>query len=631
MTSISDLDQHLISQHVKNNLQINLNNLETFRCEHCGLVETNQENLTKHVIDAHPSPILHECEFCPFKCKHRIDLKKHTAITHAKSNCDRCSFTSSSQFHLFLHQENEHTDPGPTMTMPLTIPCDLCGLTFSNADDLDSHVRRRHTHSEQQVPQPTQSSSNDNLSRILEEQTDIAQTLKVMQESIFAQLSEIQKNQIFFKDSLNQLSLSHTNQSKCIENLQTTQDNLQEQVAKISKNIVQLDKLKDPSNPSNDPSQPPVSLSSSPQPFCSVSSSSYPSVTPPINSHASPEKHASLEDPIRATTTSVANNSLPTSQSSPTSSKKSQRLQTSKRPKVLFIADSIGTNSDIRHLEEATNTLIYTEKAFVAAYKADAYKPHDNFYNVARNYSTKRNYSFAVLQGSATDITNLDTTSSHHLEYLKQEVTIASKNMISAAENIVKLNPNIKKVLILDRVPRFDTKDADPTHLKPFLSHFGNQVLKEELSKSYVKDKVFVAHHSLPQVFQENLFGNQRRRDFDGVHLRGPDGRNHYTRSLCNILQQFLPQYSRETHNHTLPARKFNTSIRLLPLPTNCHSSTVPTVSSSPSVPTVSSLPSNSSKKSSSSVIINIEPESYHHENYTYSVPTFNHYSALGN
>ena len=101
-------------------------------------------------------------------------------------------------------------------------------MTFSNADDLDSHVRRRHTHSEQQDPQPTQSSSNDNLSRILEEQTDIAQTLKVMQESIFAQLSEIQKNQIFFKDSLNQLSLSHTNQSKCIKNIQTTQDNLQE-------------------------------------------------------------------------------------------------------------------------------------------------------------------------------------------------------------------------------------------------------------------------------------------------------------------------------------------------------------------------------------------------------------------
>ena len=147
---------------------------------------------------------------------------------------------------------------------------------------------------------------------------------------------------------------------------------------------------------------------------------SYPSVTSSINSRAPPEKHASLEDPIRATTNSVANNALPTSQSSPTFSKKSQRLQTSKRPKVLFIADSIGTNSDIRHLEEATNTLIYTEKAFGAAYKADAYKPHENFYNVARYSSTKRNYSFAVLQGSSTDITNLDTTSSHHLEYLKQ-------------------------------------------------------------------------------------------------------------------------------------------------------------------------------------------------------------------
>ena len=81
----------------------------------------------------------------------------------------------------------------------------------------------------------------------------MAQTLKVMQESILAQLSEILKNQTFFKDSLDQLSLSHTNQSKCIKNIQTTQDNLQEQDTNISKNIDQLDKLKDPSNPSIDP------------------------------------------------------------------------------------------------------------------------------------------------------------------------------------------------------------------------------------------------------------------------------------------------------------------------------------------------------------------------------------------
>ena len=80
--------------------------------------------------------------------------------------------------------------------------------------------------------------------------------------------------------------------------------------------------------------------------------------------------------------------------------------------------------------------------------------------------------------------------------------------MISAAENIVKLNPNIEQVLILDRVPRFDVEHADPTHLKPSLSALGNKVLKDEVERSVFKDKLSVAHHHLPQVFQENLYGD---------------------------------------------------------------------------------------------------------------------------
>ena len=74
-SAISIHDEHLLSQHVRTNLQINLNNFDCFRCEHCGLLETNQENLSKHVVEAHQSPVLHECEFCPFKCKRHIELK----------------------------------------------------------------------------------------------------------------------------------------------------------------------------------------------------------------------------------------------------------------------------------------------------------------------------------------------------------------------------------------------------------------------------------------------------------------------------------------------------------------------------------------------------------------------------
>ena len=212
-------------------------------------------------------------------------------------------------------------------------------------------------------------------------------------------------------------------------------------------------------------------------------------------------------------------------------------------------------NVDIRHLEESTNTLIYTEKAFGASFKADALKPNENFLSVSMNAPSKKNYSYAVLQGSATDITNLDTSSfsaANH-EVLKQEVLIASQNMISAARNIVLRNPSIKKVLILDRIPRFDPLSADPAQLKSSLSQFGNNILREELDKCDVKDRISIGKHSLPTQCQQNLYGHPERFGYDAVHLRGPDGKNHYTRSVCNILQSFLSIHSREPHNHSIP------------------------------------------------------------------------------
>ena len=43
-------------------------------------------------------------------------------------------------------------------------------------------------------------------------------------------------------------------------------------------------------------------------------------------------------------------------------------------------------------------------------------------------------------------------------------------NMITAAQRILETNPSIEKILILERTPRFDTKNADPLQLKAKLS-----------------------------------------------------------------------------------------------------------------------------------------------------------------
>ena len=187
--------------------------------------------------------------------------------------------------------------------------------------------------------------------------------------------------------------------------------------------------------------------------------------------------------------------------------------------------------------------------------------------------------------------------------------------MISAARTIIHRNPGIKRVLVLDRTPRFDVEAVDPLGLKSKLSEYGNRVFREELAKSDVKDQVSIASHFLPKQFQETLYGHPQSQFFDGIHLGGSDGKNHYTRSLCNIFQGFLCEHSRENHNHVIPTTSNSAS--------TSRSSTFSTPSSS------SSSSFNSSAKPAY-VVIDIEstdPEQPHQ----YTIPTYNSFSALGN
>ena len=617
--STSDLDQHLIEQHVRSNPQVKVNTVDTFRCALCEFIAIEQEILENHVKNTHEASTLLQCEFCPFKCKNHIQLRKHSATYHAKSRCNKCNFTSSSQFHLFLHQENEHKDIEPTI--PPSLTCDLCGLTFFDTEELDSHIRRRHTHYEPDanVSQPSQSIPNNSLSIIREEQIDMAQTLKTMQDTILAQLSEIQKNQNVFRDLLNHLSHAQNQQGLSLDILHSAQNKLQEQVKEVSDTVSQKDKQKEPPNllPNNleEPER--------------VSALSTSLLTPQPCFQAQPPTRSSL-----SAQTSTYPQSIPSSKSHPSSmipetptqscseprnhpSKPSIRIPTSRRHKVLLIADSIGSNVDIRHLEEATNTLIYKERAFGASFKPDALRPYENFNCVSLTAPTKRNYSYAVLQGSSTDITNLDTSFSPeaNIHFLKQEVFLASQNMITAARNIILANPNIKKVLILERIPRFDPVSSDPKQMKHELSNYANKVLREELEKCDLKSKISLGTHSLPSVLQPNLYGPPTDPHYDGVHLRGPDGRNHYTRSVCNILQNFLVSHSREPHNHVIPR-----------ISRDAHPQAIS-----------KTIPSANKINKPDHVIIDIDIESENLKNggadtyYSYTITTYNPFSVLEN
>ena len=618
-----------------------------FSCKDCPFSTTNESTLRNHIQEKHALPIrsstLH-CEFCPFSAPNKIDMLKHVTTKHAKLKCDQCIFTSNSQFTLDLHIVQDHDPTQPTTHLhPCTLcdetflieedlnkhmsmkhSCTLCGITFPLEEDLNNHIQRRHVHQPDDASHvPTQHealnlSQKHSLAMILEEQIDMAQTLNTFKDSVSAKLAVIQQDQEVLKNAIglltNQTVSFHTSTSALLE---TFQSNLQTQISSL---VSSFSSNASPKVSSSSPQTNHASL----LPTCTVANNSptpnHVSLEDPKDSPGPnvnnfwrpPTAHPASRptDPPRTRLTPAPTTASPSYRTTAPGQQKSTRLETSKRPKVLFIADSIGSNADIRHLEEATNSLIYTEKAYGSAYKPDALKPDENFLQVASTAPKKRNYNFAVLQSSSTDITNLNTT--HHLEYLKQEVTISSKNTITAAQRILEGNPTIEKVLILERTPRFDTKNADPLQLKSELSDLANRVLRQELNTAGIGNRVFLGSHSLPIHLQENLYGHSDHYGYDGIHLRGPDGRNHFTRSLCNILQPFLADYSREYHNHSIPITSTS------PCPPPLRSKPPPSTSAASSKP--------------SSVIINMEPE-YPDQDFStfYPIPTYNRFSCLGN
>ena len=625
-TETASLTQHILDVHMKTTPEISINKLQSFHCHRCIFTALKEATLKDHIKTKHESPAAQtmsiQCDLCPYIAPLKINMKRHIAVTHARTQCDQCHFTSSSQFHLALHKEQDHSQPQPPKEQ--LFPCILCGMTFSQSYDLDSHIKRRHSPPQDE---PSDQTPNHTLTMVLEEQIDMAQNFKELKASIDAQLSEIRNDQESLRVDIKQLVQDNTVLHTSFNRFEKLQSNVESQVQNISTFISTLSRTPAPAPvpsvpipPSRSPSMAPPVSSSLEVPETSTGysdtaedSPAYPNrMFVPLKQRAQPSSEYSSPSTFK-----------PTSNPQP-SAHQSTRMQTSKRPKILLIADSIGRNVDVRHLEEATNTLIYTEEAYGAEYRPDAFRPHDNFRNASINAPSKEKFKYAILQGSSTDITDLDTSQASHaqIEFLKQEVFVASQNMVSAARNIIINNPGIEKVLILDRVPRFDLPSADPNQLKSKLSEYGNKVFRDVLQNCDVKAKISVAFHSLPSQLQQNLYGHPDRLGYDGIHLYGKDGRNHYTRSVCNILQRFLSKTAREPHNHIIPRIQQETNNDPHRLPLRKTMSTAATAPAAPAAPT----------GPAASVVIDMEPPvSPQVPQFYYSVPTYNPFNVLGN
>ena len=216
------------------------------------------------------------------------------------------------------------------------------------------------------------------------------------------------------------------------------------------------------------------------------------------------------------------------------------------KPKVLYVADSVGHTTSANQLEEFSNTRIRTARAYSSVFDKRARWPKQNFTDVVKNNLKnhgRQQYDVLVMSAPTVDISNLDTSKlqpTDNTEILQQNVVISAQNMFSLAQRSLEMNCNLKKVIIMEHSPRFDKPEDDPTSLKPTLAGLANFTLSQLWLNSPLKDKIFIGRHSLDSPAagrgHEARYVNAKTGRYDGVHFYGPKGVRSYTQSVKNIL-----------------------------------------------------------------------------------------------
>ena len=74
---------------------------------------------------------------------------------------------------------------------------------------------------------------------------------------------------------------------------------------------------------------------------------------------------------------------------------------------------------------------------------------------------------YLILQAGSVDVTNLDTKNNpeEHIEYFKQEVRFAAKNLFDITEAAFETQPSLEKVVVMNMTPQYDTSAVDPLHV----------------------------------------------------------------------------------------------------------------------------------------------------------------------
>ena len=507
------------------------------------------ENTKLVQMDKHPSNLL------------KKDETVDQSLT-GKVSCQHCEFLAESIPDIVAHIVKKHTKK--------SFQCDFCEYKCSSKEELDHHLTNDH----------------DGLSFLetfAQQQRVLLENFELFKGELTQTLNVIINEQNFYKQELLKLNLKQSTDIR-LSVLEKSISMLTEEV----KNTLTKTPIVSTSASTDEPS-----IKSVPKPEESKAS-----ITPP--------------KPHSPTSNERKSNNQFTHQQSPI-----LPVAPRKKLNVCLVGDSIAHNVDIKQLEKESNFLITKLKAYGSVEDSVSMFPKKNLSDVVpqelvRKYNqTGLDFDVLIIQASSTDITNLDTNvnAMENMEYLKQSAAVSSTNIFNVATDSLK-HTNVKKVIIMERIPRYDRVEVDPSSLKSGLSEYSNGILHQLWLQSELKDKIIIGKHELEcsANIRRDRYGNENV--FDGIHLRGPSGKKCYTGSIINIIRKSeiltpqTPVFTKKPESSSTSPGSNHLIKKNGKSPTN-HNNCEQTVFKNQNLHRTSNMSSNQSKPSNSSSKLN--------------------------
>ena len=439
------------------------NHVATIRikCDQCQFVSKSAEESQDHMKSYHEH--VHKITECNNDLPSRSDLLEHVKLKHemkSKHICTSCEHLSDTEDGLKTHYQLVHKEiqvdverASLNQTL-IPIKCDHCDQDFKYNIQLNKHIQKQHRTEEEDwkfqcnfctfrtqhifyMYEHKFEKHPDTPSKFIPNKiTAKDRALNLIAEQSIEMYDELKRLKTFIKESFENISNVIKNNSMDIE--------------QIIDNKIDARKLDVEENRKAEA----ISIPLVPQPSRSAPSSLTPAPSPPGTRSKSVNK------------------------------KKKTAYQ--RKPKILYLGDSIAHSADIAKIERETNTRIKTETAYSSIHDGRSRWPNKNFNDltpaVLGNVYEGDEFTHLILSAPTVDISNIDATkvtSEDNIEVYKQKIAISCENMLTTANQALLTQPQLQSVVIMEHLPRFDLAIYDPTGLKAKLAKFANSTLAQ--------------------------------------------------------------------------------------------------------------------------------------------------------